>query len=328
MTSLGVNSGASLERALAVWFGARRGVARIERRPSVQQSSFFVDEIDVRFDDGTSVELFAKAVEWDAMTPGARAAKPPFLWNPDRERATYESILAPLGIDGARYFGSFITGGVRYLLLERLRGTPVWQFAEFAAWREAAGWLARMHARVGASGATCSRAAAHLVQYDRPFYDCWMQRAQAFHESAALETLAAHHPRVVDALLAEPATFIHGEFYPANVLVERRARGVFVVRPVDWEMAALGPALMDVACLLAGRWSDEERADLADAYFAERAALGGRVPTRDHYLRTLDCCLVHLSIRNLGWSREWAPPPDHLHDWLTDALRLCDKWTL
>ena len=329
MTAVSHIPGASLERALAAWFGARRGITRVERRPSAQRSSFLVDEIDVRFEDGSGLELFAKAVHWEAMAPEAQSAKPPFLWDPDRERATYETILSPLSVEGARYFGSYVAGGIRYLLLERLRGTPLWQFGELEAWREAARWLARMHARVGAAGAIYSRAAAHLVTYDRAFYDCWLERAHTFHPSSPdLAIVAAHYARIVDALRAEADTFIHGEFYPGNVLVERGARGAFHVTPVDWEMASLGPALMDVACLLAGRWTDQQRADVADAYFAERGALGGRVPPRAHYLHLLDCCLVHLSIRNLGWSRDWAPPADHAHDWLRDARRLCDKWTL
>jgi hypothetical protein len=328
MTTVEQHHAVSLERALAAWFGARRGITRLERRPSVQQSSFRVDEVDVRFADGTTVALFAKAVHWHAMTPEARAAKPPFLWDPERERATYEAILSPLSVEGARYFGSYVTGGVRYLLLERLDGTPLWQIGEFEAWREAARWLARMHARVGAAGATFSRAATHLLRYDRPFYDCWMRRVQDFYESGpALQRLAACHEQVVDALLAEQNTFIHGEFYPANVLIERE-RGAFVVHPIDWEMASLGPALIDLACLIAGQWTDDQRADVADAYFEERSALGADVPPRAHYLWTLDCCLIHLSIRNLGWSRDWSPPPDRAYDWLRDALRLCDKWTL
>jgi hypothetical protein len=328
MTALEHSHGASLERVLAPWFSARRGITRIERRPAAERSSFLVDEIDVRFGDGTRLALFAKAVHWQAMAPEARSAKPLFLWNPERERETYESILSPLAVDAARYFGSYVIGAVRYLLLERLDGTPLWQFGDFEAWREAGRWLARMHARVGAAGAMYSRAAAHLLRYDPPFYGCWMERAQAFHESSAgLDGLAARYPRIVEALLAERETFIHGEFYPANVLVERRADRQFTVRPIDWEMASFGPALMDVACLIAGRWSDEARADVADTYFAERAALGGGVPARDHYLKTLDYCLIHLSIRNLGWSRDWSPPSDRAHDWLSEALRLCEKWT-
>jgi hypothetical protein len=83
---------------------------------------------------------------------------------------------------------------------------------------------------------------------------------------------------------------------------------------------------MDLACLLAGRWSDQDRAGVADAYDQERAARGGALAGRENDLRTLDYCLIHLSIRNLGWSRDWSPPPDRDHDWLGEALRLCEKW--
>ena len=50
--------------------------------------------------------------------------------------------------------------------------------------------------------------------------------------------------------------------------------------PVDWELAARGPGLLDLAALSAGRWSDDERDRLARAYFeaADGAASPGRAP--------------------------------------------------
>jgi hypothetical protein len=137
---------------------------------------------------------------------------------------------------------------------------------------------------------------------------------------------------VIEVLLNERTGFIHGEFYSSNVLVQRRdcsaGATLFMVRPVDWEMAALGPPLVDLACLLAGRWTDAERADVADTYFLELAGLGGDVSPRGNYLKTLDCCLIHLSVRNLGWSNAWTPPAVRAHDWLGEAVRLCEKWQL
>jgi aminoglycoside/choline kinase family phosphotransferase len=155
-----------------------------------------------------------------------------------------------------------------------------------------------------------------------------MHRACAFHEDldGALGMLGDRYTRVVDRLLAQPTTFIHGEFYPANILVNGNGGGTVNVCPIDWEMAGLGPALIDLACLLSGGWTDDQRADLAEAYYREIGAHGGDVPSPEHYLRTLDCCLIHLSVRNLGWSPDWLPPPGHAHDWLGDALRLSEKW--
>ena len=61
---------------------------------------------------------------------------------------------------------------------------------------------------------------------------------------------------------ARPRTFLHGEFYPSNVLIEDAVEGPRV-RPVDWEMAGLGPGLADLAALISGRWEEAEREALA-----------------------------------------------------------------
>ena len=322
---------AGVRRVLARHFDRR--VRSVTCLPSANQSSFVVNDLDVRLDDGTTLALVAKAACWDGLSPEGRRAKPRFLWDPERERASYEAILSPRRIGSARYFGSYVSrSGARYLLLERLAGTPLWQHGDLDAWRQAARWLARLHARIGAGRAASSRAAGHLLRYDRQFYERWSARARAFHRHRPrqLRSLIDRYTGVIDALLAEPVTFIHGEFYAANVLVEprRRGRAGCVIRPLDWEMAALGPAAIDLACLVAGHWTDEERADIASAYDRERALLGHVPCAGADSLKTLDYCLVHLCVRNLGWARNWAPPSNQAYDWLAEALRLCDKWQL
>jgi aminoglycoside phosphotransferase (APT) family kinase protein len=317
----------SLEQLLTSHFGAR--VTEIASRPSLYCSSFFVNEIDVRLDDGTTVALVAKAAQWEAKSPDAQRAKPGFLWDEQRERTTYESILAALDLNSAQYFGSYTdASGVHYLLLERIPGIRLWECGDFESWRAAARWLARLHGQVSTDTAMASTAGPHLLRYDRQFYESWMTRAQRFHVADDdVNRLATCHARVVDRLLEERPAFLHGEFYSENILVESQA-GAVAVRPVDWEMAAFGPALMDLACLVAGEWNDDERADMTDAYLGELATAGFESPRREEYLQTLDCCLFHLSIQNLGWSDAWTPPPDRAHDWLGEAVRLCEKWKL
>lgn len=317
----------SLEQVLASHFGDR--ITDVSCRPSLYASSLFVNEIDIRLDDGATVGLMAKAADREAKWPEAPRAKPAFLWNDQRERATYESILAGVDVGSARYFGSFVDAtGVRYLLLERIAGIRLSECDGLEPWREAARWLARLHGRVSVEKASASRAAPHLLRYDRAFYESWRHRAERFQSSHAdLSRLAATHRHVVDRLLYERTSFLHGEFYSANVWVVRRADAI-VVRPIDWEMASLGPALMDLAYLLAGRWTDDERADVADAYVRELARHALDTPRREHCLRTLDCCLIHLSVQNLGWSDAWTLPSDHTYDWLGEGLRLCERWQL
>jgi hypothetical protein len=318
-----------LERVLANRETGSRRIRRLEWRPSAYRSSCSVDDIDVEFEDGSTIALVAKAADWIAMHPDAQRARPRWLWDETRERMVYESILPTSGLATAPYFGTYVSrSGVRYLLLERLAGVPLWQL-DVDAWCAAARWLARM-SRCISSDILGTSAAASLLRYDRRFYHVWMERAVVFRAAskAALQPLFHAYDTVVEWLLGEDTVFLHGEFYSSNVLVERRASGSDIVHPVDWEMASMGPGSIDLGCLLAGRWTDQERALVADVYYRELASLGGPTPPRAHYLKTLDYCLIHLSVRNLGWSGDWTPPPDRSHDWLSDALMLCDKWKL
>ena len=322
---------AGVESALEEHLGQRPRIRHLACRPSLYRSSFMIEDIDVELEDGSMFELVAKPTAWSAMCPEARTAKPAFIYDEEREFTVYEQTLRALDIGAARYFGSFTTSTCgRVLLLERSDGTPLWQIGEFEAWREAARWLARFHTGARRGSVPLRSAPRHLLQYDREFYQCWMARALDFGTGRhdRLEQLADKYASVVEWLMAQPREFIHGEYYSGNILVERRPEVPFEIRTVDWEMAAVAPALIDLANLLCGNWTDDERVDMADTYFATIAEYGGAVPERDLYQKTLDCCLIHLAVKNLGWSRTWTPPARCAHDWLGEALRLCEKWRL
>jgi thiamine kinase-like enzyme len=94
------------------------------------------------------------------------------------------------------------------------------------------------------------------------------------------------------------------------------------VCPVDWEMAAVGPGLIDLAALTAGGWTAEEKEELALAYCA---ALVSYETPPDAFLLALDYCRLHLAVQWLGWSQDWTPPPEHAQDWLGEVLGLAEK---
>jgi aminoglycoside phosphotransferase (APT) family kinase protein len=176
---------------------------------------------------------------------------------------------------------------------------------------------------------------AHLLNYDRNFYRQWMHRAREFvrgensevpkQARQNLDKLAKRYDEVVERLVALPVTFIHGEFYPSNVLVAR-TKGTLRLCPVDWEMAAVGPGPMDLAALTAGNWTDEQKAAIAWAYYSTLTPAADRLP--DSFLAALDLCRLHLAIQLLGWSPHWAPPPEYARNWLEEALRIANrlKW--
>jgi thiamine kinase-like enzyme len=122
-------------------------------------------------------------------------------------------------------------------------------------------------------------------------------------------------------------TFIHGEFYASNVLLQQ-GNGARRVCPIDWESAAVGPGLIDLAALSAGDWSDDERRALALAYHTELGRFGLPAPAVDEFLAALDCCRLYLALQWLGWARAWSPPEEHRHDWLAEALRLAERLDL
>jgi len=142
-----------------------------------------------------------------------------------------------------------------------------------------------------------------------------------------MERLARSYDRVVERLEKLPVTFIHGEFYASNVLVHE-TEGKPRVCPVDWEMAAVGPGLVDLAALTAGGWNAEEKKALALAYHAALVPRDGWPPAPEEFLRALDHCRLHLAVQWLGWASGWSPPPEHTQDWLGEALSLAGKLRL
>ena len=69
---------AALGHVLSGYFGGQRRIARLERRRSAYCSSFAIEELDVRLEDGTTLELIWKDLSWHALQGDARRAKRPF----------------------------------------------------------------------------------------------------------------------------------------------------------------------------------------------------------------------------------------------------------
>lgn len=302
---------AELERCLG------QPIARLERRSYDYQTSFALEELDVWLDGGEPLRLIFKDVGPRALAGGAGSVKPRFLYEPLREIETYRTILAPLDIGTARCYG-VVTDARRgrfWLFLEKVPGIELWQ-CELETWQRVAGWLAGLHER-------CRDARTdHLLRYDRDTYLVWLRRAQEFVSSPELDRIVAAYSRVVDRLLGLPKGFIHGEFTASNVLVQERTNGLRVC-PVDWEMAAVGPALLDLAALTAGSWNDEERDAIASAYYEALPAHAR--PPRSEFAYELECARLYVALQWLGWAPAWSPPPEHAQDWLAEVSASAER---
>lgn len=343
--------------------GRGRGTAaivKLDRRPSPYASSFALEEIDVVFADGSEAALVMKDLSPDAMDAQTRRVRPAFLSEPRREIQAYRHILphGPPGTAACYGVAAGRRGGEREsgyrLLLERVDGHELRHVGAFSMWERTADWIARFHASFPAADVDRLRRRAKLLVHDEVFYWRWLERARTFaarsrrnsangangargahredHAEAGrvLDRIARGYAPVVARLTAMPRTVIHGEFYPCNILI--RGRGARArVCPVDWELAAVGPGLIDLAALMTG-WDDRAQRALARAY---RAALqdGAREEVRRparlpaEFQKDLDCCRLHLAVRMLGWSDRWTPPPQHARDWLAEAAMLAARLT-
>jgi aminoglycoside phosphotransferase (APT) family kinase protein len=266
------------------------------------------------------------------MEDSARRTRPDFLYEPRREIHAYRRILPHAPPGTATCYGVIASRHPRAyrLLLERVDGLELRHVGALAIWEQTAAWIAQFHRvwlatdRAAATALAALARRSRLLVYDEAFYWQWVERAVQFSArgsdtSRIVERIARGYAPIVDRLTRMPRTVIHGELYPCNVLVQT-TRDQVRICPIDWEMAALGPALMDLASLTTG-WDQQAQQALLRAYGRE-ATESPAPPDQQRY--DLDCCRMHLALRMLGWSHAWAPPPQHAHDWLAEASRLAE----
>jgi hypothetical protein len=289
-----------LERVL----GSR--VERLERHPHVHRSSFELETLEVVLADGRELRLVRKDLSRRTLDENAGWAKPADLHDPRRELSVYADVLSGHELGTAVYYGAVVEPDAdRYwLFLEDVPGVPVWQDEDPDIWLAVARWLAELHQRVRPCGGS-------LLRYDRALRDRLVAPA------AGALPMGRAIKRALAELDALPIGLVHGDFYPANILVDPARERICAL---DWEAAGIGPCLLDLAALVAG-WPEDDVTRIAEAY---RAALADPPPAAV-FRRALDCCRLFVAVRWLGWTRQWAPPPQHAQDWSETALRLAER---
>jgi Ser/Thr protein kinase RdoA (MazF antagonist) len=297
-------------------------VLGITRRPYRYATSAPLEELHVDVGDGGGMDLIFKDLSRDRLLGDAGATKPEFLHLPERELETYRGILAPEGI-GPRCVAAVAESDPpkHWLLIEKVPGVELWQVGELRVWEEVARWLGDFHSRFAGRLDEVRIANPHLLDFSAAWFRSWCERAlDRLAESddgraPELQRALGSYEEVVGALAALPRTFVHGELYPSNVLVVRG--GPTRVCPVDWEMASIGPGLVDLAALVGG-WGEAERRRLVAAYLGDRQGPRGPTALDEDLAR----CRLALALQWLGWSADWRPPAEHAHDWLGEALNL------
>jgi aminoglycoside phosphotransferase len=274
----------------------KRSVSSVKRSPYPYGTSHRLELVDVLLEDGSELQLLLKYLNHSDSGTSSSTIKPPFLLDPQREIQAYRLLAsADLGVPVCH------AASDDWLLIEKVPGVELWQLGELDAWAQAARWIARLH---GHFRRTPPLSSQHLIRYDADYMRLWPERALSREPQVA--KMLSRHERAVELLIAQPITFVHGEFYASNVLVAGSR-----VAPVDWEMAGLGPGVLDIAALATG-WEKTKHDVLVNAY--------GAVPPD-----ALNAARLHLALQWLGWSADWTPPAEHSRDWLAEAFDAAER---
>ena len=261
------------------------------------------------------LHLVLKEFGHEATVGEVMQNRPSFLDDSGREVSLYESGIlerfAPRML-----LASSATAAHPWLLIERIRGRELWQLDDIGPWTDAARLLAALNAiRLPAD--------VSLIEHDASLYAIWQDRALEFastEQRPAVERLMARCAPLIPRLCEEPRVFLHGEAYASNILVADDGRIVLI----DWERAAVGPALLDLACLVAG-WDDSTIGLLAAAYRDAMDVEAARSLSDGGFMQALTACRIQQCIQWLGWAPDWTPPQEHRHDWLATAHTLADR---
>jgi hypothetical protein len=115
-----------------------------------------------------------------------------------------------------------------------------------------------------------------------------------------LAAIVKRYSPVVDALAEQPRTLINGGCRPTNILV-RVVSDPSRTCIIDWEEAAYGAPLYDLAYLLDG--IEPPMLDpLLDAYRHEALAGGLQLPAPHDMKHVIDCFRLHMIMVMLGHS--------------------------
>jgi aminoglycoside phosphotransferase (APT) family kinase protein len=282
-------------------FGETAAVAEIQRTKFHSCTSYDAYVVTVGLASGDEVRLFLKDFS-NSLRPkdGAKQRR-------EREVFVYRDLLVGADLGTAGYYGSVMDemAGRVWLLLEYVDGTPVGYTELGVGWAPAAEGLGRLHGYF-APQVDRLRGCDYLVHHNADFL--WATVDQALRSLAQiapdmvarLEGLVARYDPVVAVMTDQPVTLLQGGSRGSNILI-RVASDPSRVCILDWEQAAFGPPLFDLAHLVDG--IEPPLLDqLLDAYRRGAAAYGMLLPPDEEVKHAVHCFRLHMVLNLLARS--------------------------
>jgi aminoglycoside phosphotransferase (APT) family kinase protein len=270
-------------------------VAVLDRRPNRWGGTFPAEIVTCRVDGRSDLQLFCK------YETGASAGSHGHRGGVRYEGQVYRELLQPLSLTVPRFYGSYEDErrGRLWFVLEYLDDSlPVSKAREPDAMVRAAEWIGAFHRMM--ENRVRSGALSFLLRYDAEYYRGWAERTVRLSrghdfDREWLPAFCRRFEEAADLLLPGPLTMVHGEYYPQNIGCQAG-----VIRPIDWESAAVGAGEIDLASLT-DNWPNDITRECERAYSCSRWANG----SPPEFAQRLDLARLYLQLRWLGSPTGW-----------------------
>lgn len=290
----------SLERGLTSLLGGHASAGGqltvCARQPNAYASTFPSEIVTCQCADGRELRLFVKYSA--GRGHGCYGHRRGVAY----EAEVYRRILQLPGGGTPRFYGAHRgrDSGRTWLILEYLDGAVrMTRAPEPNVMRLASEWIGRFHRANEAQARSATM--RFLRRYDAEYYLGWVRRTSLFARQlhrryAWLTTLCERFVQLVPLLMESPATIIHGEYYPQNILFHGGS-----IYPIDWESAAIACGEIDLASLT-DRWPKDIAQDCELEYRSARFPEG--LPAEAG--RRLDAARLYYNFRWLGDRPDWT----------------------
>ncbi|HVH71745.1 MAG TPA: phosphotransferase [Candidatus Dormibacteraeota bacterium] len=304
-----------LARALRKGRLSEPSLTLLDREPTPYSTTFPCEIVKCRIGRGKPQQLFCKyTANVDYTGHGHRGGIA-------YETATYRHVLASVRRFRPRFYGGYVDPetGQHWLFLEYLDGSlPVGKLNDAAAMAKTARWIAEF--QVASYRLLTKKRLGFLKRYDKEYYLGWVRRTFEFappreKRSCWLHLLCVRAADLLAPLLVHEPAIIHGEYYQHNILFHRGQ-----ICPVDWESAAVGEGLIDLASLTEA-WGSKMVEVCTKAYVRTRWPAGAPA----EFEKAFRAARLYLTFRWLGDDPEITAGPRAAEYW-KQLRRLAAEW--
>lgn len=289
-----------LERIMEEVFRERSPIIHINPRLSNYSSSFASYIISVQVAENREHTVFLKDFG-DNRRPVQQLQD-----RRKRELHLYRDMLGDAGLGTARYYGSLWDESKErfWLFLEFVDGKPLRQ-SGFEYWMAAVRWLGRLY-NYSIQNAQFLKGCSFLLRHDHHFFQGTAEAAQlavsrfSLGLADRLGSILNGYEHLVQAMVSQPSVLVHGSYHRDHILLDPCAQPPRIC-PVDWESAALGAGLFDLAYFADG-FTSPYLEEIIDVYRDQVGEYGISIPSRNEVVLVMNCYRIHRIMKWLSWS--------------------------